>query len=124
MENACHHAIFLIKKSELGDSQTDYTLVNTCKEMTYKFCANIDPMNLLECLKNHKDDPLFDARCHLVVVNRMIEQNTDFRFNPSLQQYCGKDIDQYCSDIVASAQPDKELNGKVGVVSYVYLLIK
>ena len=108
----------------MGDSQTDYTLVNTCKEMTYKFCANIDPMNLLECLKNHKDDPLFDARCHLVVVNRMIEQNTDFRFNPSLQQYCGKDIDQYCSDIVASAQPDKELNGKVGVVSYVYLLIK
>ncbi|XP_061387382.1 Golgi apparatus protein 1-like, partial [Musca vetustissima] len=109
----CHHAIFLVKKSELGDSATDYTLVNTCKEMTYKYCSKEDPMRLLDCLKVYKDDPSFDARCHLVVVNRMIEQNTDFRFNPSLQFHCGKNIDRYCSDIVANAQPNEELNGKV-----------
>uniref|UniRef100_A0A1A9W503 Golgi apparatus protein 1 n=1 Tax=Glossina brevipalpis TaxID=37001 RepID=A0A1A9W503_9MUSC len=111
--NTCHHAIFLIKKSELGDSATDYTLVNTCKEMTYKFCSKEEPMHLLDCLKTYKDDPTFDQRCHLVVVNRMIEQNTDFRFNPSLQLHCGKNIDRYCSDIVAKAQPNEELNGKV-----------
>ncbi|XP_073842399.1 Golgi apparatus protein 1 [Musca autumnalis] len=109
----CHHAIFLVKKSELGDSETDFTLVNTCKEMTYKYCSKEDPMHLLDCLKVYKDDPSFDPRCHLVVVNRMIEQNTDFRFNPSLQQHCGKNIDRYCSDIVANAQPNEELNGKV-----------
>ncbi|XP_005187616.1 Golgi apparatus protein 1 isoform X1 [Musca domestica] len=109
----CHHAIFLVKKSELGDSATDYTLVNTCKEMTYKYCSKEDPMRLLDCLKVYKDDPSFDPRCHLVVVNRMIEQNTDFRFNPSLQLHCGKNIDRYCSDIVANAQPNEELNGKV-----------
>ncbi|XP_037814855.1 Golgi apparatus protein 1 isoform X1 [Lucilia sericata] len=111
--NSCHHAIFLVKKSELGDSATDYTLINTCKEMTYKYCSKTDPMRLLDCLKTYKDDPTFDARCHLVVVNRMIEQNTDFRFNPTLQLHCGKNIDRYCSDIVAKAEPNEELNGKV-----------
>ncbi|XP_055908083.1 Golgi apparatus protein 1 isoform X1 [Eupeodes corollae] len=111
--NSCHHAMFLVKKSELGDSATDYTLVNTCREMTYKFCPSYDTSRLLDCLKVYKDDPQFDSRCHLVVVNRMIEQNTDFRFNPSLQLACGKNIDQYCSHIVAQAKPYEELNGKV-----------
>ncbi|XP_037933089.1 Golgi apparatus protein 1 isoform X2 [Teleopsis dalmanni] len=111
--NTCHHAVFMIKKSELGDSDTDYTLINTCKEMIYKFCPNTDSIHILDCLKTYKDDPLFDSRCHLVVVNRMIEQNTDFRFNPKLQQACGQNIDRYCSDIIATAQPNEELNGKV-----------
>ncbi|XP_023166718.2 Golgi apparatus protein 1 isoform X2 [Drosophila hydei] len=109
----CHHAIFMIKRSELGDSGTDYTLVNTCKEMIYKFCPNTESMQLLNCLKTYKDDPSFDQRCHLVVVNRMIEQNTDFRFNPTLQSACGKNIDRYCSNIVIQSQPNEELNGKV-----------
>lgn len=118
--NSCHHAIFLVKKSELGDSATDYTLINTCKEMTYKYCSKTDPMRLLDCLKTYKDDPTFDARCHLVVVNRMIEQNTDFRFNPTLQLHCGKNIDRYCSDIVAKAQPNEELNGKVSKYGFLF----
>ncbi|TDG52823.1 hypothetical protein AWZ03_001056 [Drosophila navojoa] len=109
----CHHAIFMIKRSELGDSGTDYTLINTCKEMIYKFCPNTESMQLLNCLKTYKDDPTFDQRCHLVVVNRMIEQNTDFRFNPTLQSACGKNIDRYCSNIVIQSQPNEELNGKV-----------
>ncbi|XP_017072327.1 Golgi apparatus protein 1 isoform X1 [Drosophila eugracilis] len=109
----CHHAIFMVKKSELGDSGTDYTLLTTCKEMIYKFCPSTDSSKLLDCLKTYKDDKQFDQRCHLVVVNRMIEQNTDFRFNPSLQSACGKNIDRYCSNIVASALPNEELNGKV-----------
>lgn len=111
--SSCHHAIFLVKRSQLSDSGTDYTLINTCKEMTYRFCNNVDSDQLLDCLKTYKDDPLFDQRCHLVVVNRMIEQNTDYRFNPSLQLACGKNIDRYCSHIVATAQPNEELNGLV-----------
>lgn len=109
----CHHAIFMIKKSELGDSGTDYTLLNTCKDMMYKFCHNVESLKLLDCLKAYKDDENFDQRCHLVVVNRMIEQNTDYRFNPSLQSACGKNIDRYCSNVVATAKPNEELNGKV-----------
>lgn len=115
----CHHAIFMIKKSELGDSGTDYTLLNTCKDMVYKFCPNTESLKLLDCLKAYKDHENFDQRCHLVVVNRMIEQNTDYRFNPSLQSACGKNIDRYCSNVVATAKPNEELNGKVSRI-FVY----
>lgn len=114
----CHHAIFMIKKSELGDSGTDYTLINTCKDMVYKFCRNTESLKLLDCLKAYKDDENFDQRCHLVVVNRMIEQNTDYRFNPSLQSACGKNIDRYCSNVVATAKANEELNGKVSRILY------
>lgn len=113
----------MIKRSELGDSGTDYTLVNTCKEMIYKFCPNTESMQLLNCLKTYKDDPTFDQRCHLVVVNRMIEQNTDFRFNPTLQSACGKNIDRYCSNIVIQSQPNEELNGKVST-QLTYIIIE
>ena len=56
---------------------------------------------------------MFDEKCHLVVVNRMIEQNLDYRFNPALQQACASNIADYCTHIVANAKQNEELNGKV-----------
>ncbi|CAD7080350.1 unnamed protein product [Hermetia illucens] len=109
----CRHVIFNVKRSELDDSSTDYTLMNTCKDMIMIYCRNNEPSKLLDCLKLYKNEPLFDPKCHLVVVNRMIEQNTDFRFNPALQSACGKNIADYCSHVVATVKPNEELNGKV-----------
>lgn len=109
----CRHAVFKLKKSELGDSDTDYTLVNACKDMTYKYCQNTESDKLLDCLKLYKNEPLFDPQCHVVILNRMIEQNTDFRFNPALQSACKRNIAKYCSHIVATAKPNEELNGKM-----------
>lgn len=113
LSDKCTHIIFQIKKSELTDSATDYTLMNVCKGMMKQYCADIDPSKALHCLKVHRDEPLFDNHCHMVVVNRMIEQNLDFRFNPDLQQACSKNIAQYCTKIVANAKQNEELNGKV-----------
>ncbi|XP_058822591.1 Golgi apparatus protein 1-like isoform X2 [Topomyia yanbarensis] len=109
----CQHMLFSIKKSELSDSTTDYMLLNTCKEMIHQYCRDGEPAAILNCLKIHKDENLFDAKCHLVVVNRMIEQNMDYRFNPTLQNACARDIADHCTDIVASAKANEELNGKV-----------
>lgn len=91
----------------------DYTLMTTCKGMLKQFCGDTEPSKALHCLKIHKDEPLFDNQCHLVVVNRMIEQNMDYRFNPILTQACSKNIADYCTKIVAKAKQDEELNGKV-----------
>lgn len=75
----CQHAIFEIKKSEF-DSNTDYTLINMCRSMIRQYgCHDTGPAKVLDCLKVHKDENLFDANCHLIVINRMIEQNTDYR---------------------------------------------
>ncbi|XP_038115158.1 Golgi apparatus protein 1 isoform X1 [Culex quinquefasciatus] len=109
----CQHLLFTIKKSELSDSSTDYVLLNTCKSMIQQYCRETEPTAMLGCLKIHKDENLFDGQCHLVVVNRMIEQNMDYRFNPTLQNACARDIADHCTDIVAGAKANEELNGKV-----------
>jgi len=49
----------------------------------------------------------------MVVVNRLIAQNQDYRFNPDLQQACSKDIASYCAKVVDEAKENEELNGKV-----------
>ncbi|GAB0086076.1 Golgi apparatus protein 1 [Sergentomyia squamirostris] len=109
----CRHALFSIKHSELMDSATDYTLINTCREMIDQYCPHVDQSKALQCLKVHREERFFDKKCHYVVVNRMIEQNLDYRFNPQLEEACRKNIADYCTDIVASAKPNEELNGKV-----------
>lgn len=113
LKDQCRHAIFAIKRSELTDSRTDYTLIQTCKPMIKLFCAGTDEAKILNCLKGQKDKPEFDQRCHLVVVNRMIEQNLDYRFNPVLQDACKQNIADHCTKIIASSKKNEELNGKV-----------
>lgn len=49
----------------------------------------------------------------MIVVNRMIEQNMDFRFNPALQKACKSNIAQFCSTILIALKDNEELNGKV-----------
>lgn len=109
----CKHALFNIKKSELTDSATDYILMNTCRDMIRQYCHDSERSKALECLKVHKDEPLFDTNCHLIVVNRMIEQNMDYRFNPLLQNACSKNIADFCTHVVVTAKQNEELNGKV-----------
>lgn len=109
----CKHAIFAVKKSELTDSATDYTLISTCRDMIRQYCHDTEKSKVLDCLKVHKDEMLFDTNCHMIVINRMIEQNTDYRFNPLLQEACKKNIAEHCTKIVATAKQNEELNGKV-----------
>lgn len=81
--------------------------------MLKQFCPEIDEANVLNCLKTHKDESMFDHHCHIVVVNRLITQNQDYRFNPELQQACTKDIADHCTKVIAEAKENEELNGKV-----------
>lgn len=94
----CQHVVFTIKKSELTDSATDYTLITKCHDMIRQYCHDSEKSKILDCLKVHKDEIPFDANCHMVVVNRMIEQNMDIRFNPRLQAACSKNIGKWDSN--------------------------
>jgi len=109
----CKHSLFEIKKSELTDSKTDFTLMNACKGALQQFCQDIDERDSLKCLKLHKDEPLFDRKCHLIVVNRLILMNQDYRFNSELQQSCSKNIAEFCLKVVAEGKENEELNGLV-----------
>lgn len=85
-----------------------------CREMIRQYCRKeTDHRDALDCLKIYKDELLFDRQCHLVVVNRMIVQNLDYRYNPKLQAACSDNIAEFCTPIVAKARRNEELNGKV-----------
>lgn len=55
----------------------------------------------------------FDFNCREVVVRRMIEQSTDYRFDPNLQRACKSDISHMCSQVLVHQSEDKDLEGKV-----------
>lgn len=67
--------------------------------MIKKFCKNDDKSEVLHCLKLSKDIDMFDDKCKNFVVNRMIEQNTDYRFNPDLQASCSLDYKRHCKHV-------------------------
>ncbi|XP_028034025.1 Golgi apparatus protein 1 [Bombyx mandarina] len=113
LSQKCRKVLFVVKKQEFTDSGIDYHLIKTCNDMIDKFCHNTEPSKIFDCLKTHHQSLDFEKNCKVVVVNRMIEQNTDYRFNINLVNSCKSDINAHCSEILANEPQDVELQGKV-----------
>lgn len=96
---SCHAQLFKARTQEFQDSSIDFALLNVCSYMVRQFCRQSDQEQTLDCLKQHKDDAMFDDRCRTFVINRMAEQNTDYRFNVALQHSCSPDIDRHCKQV-------------------------
>nr|ARK19823.1 venom protein [Ampulex compressa] len=113
LSNMCHKQLFKVRKQEFQDSSSDYALLNTCHVMIRQFCRDVSRPQTLECLKRYEDEPTFDDRCKNIVIQRMIEQNTDYRFNTALQSSCSNDINKHCKEVLIHEPTDRELEGKV-----------
>ncbi|KAM3962726.1 LOW QUALITY PROTEIN: Golgi apparatus protein 1 [Aphomia sociella] len=113
LTDGCRKAIFLVRKQEFTDNAVDYHLIRSCNDMIDMYCHNTQPAKILDCLKIHRQKPDFDDNCKMVIVNRMIEQNLDYRFNNNLQNACKDDVKRFCSEVIASEPQDVELEGKV-----------
>ena len=113
LSDACHKQLFKVRKQEFQDSSSDFALLNTCRVMVRQFCHDVSRSQALDCLKRYKDEPTFDEKCKNIVVRRMIEQNTDYRFNTALQTACSSDINKHCKEVLLHEPTDKELEGKV-----------
>ncbi|XP_059059365.1 Golgi apparatus protein 1 [Achroia grisella] len=113
LSDGCRKAIFLVRKQEFADNAIDYHLVTSCNDMIDLYCHNTQLAKILECLKIHRRKPDFDETCKMVIVNRLIEQNLDYRFNNNLQNACKDDIKRFCSEVIALEPQDVELEGKV-----------
>ncbi|BES89484.1 Golgi apparatus protein [Nesidiocoris tenuis] len=113
LEDPCRRRIFFVERQELTDSFTDYTLIQACKPMLEKYCQDttVQPLN---CLKKYKYFEDFDFKCREVVVRRMVEQSSDYRFDPNLTKYCRADIRGLCYQVINhNFAEDKEYEGKV-----------
>lgn len=113
LSDGCHKQLFKVRKQEFQDSSSDFALLNGCRAMVRQFCSDISRSQALDCLKRYKDVPSFDDKCKNIVVRRMIEQNTDYRFNTALQAACSYDINKHCKEVLLHEPTDKELEGKV-----------
>ena len=99
LSDECHKQLFKVRKQEFEDSSNDFALLNTCHSMVTLFCHDVDRSLALNCLKKYKDEPVFDNKCKDFVIQRMIEQNTDYRFNTALQNSCSVDINKHCKQV-------------------------
>lgn len=99
LSDLCHKKLFNVRKQEFQDSSSDFALINTCRAMLRQFCHDVNRSGSLDCLKRYKDDSTFDDNCRSIVIKRMIEQNTDYRFNTALQSACIYDIERYCKGV-------------------------
>ncbi|XP_068621260.1 Golgi apparatus protein 1 [Battus philenor] len=113
LSEGCRKAIFVVRKQEFTDNAIDYHLITSCNDMIDLYCHNTESSNILDCLKAHQQKTDFDENCKIVIVNRMIEQNMDYRFNNNLQNACKSDIKKFCYKVIAMEPQDMELQGKV-----------
>ncbi|XP_017773865.1 PREDICTED: Golgi apparatus protein 1 [Nicrophorus vespilloides] len=109
----CQVELFKVKKQEISDNAVDYALMTVCAESIQTFCPKVEHTHILECLKGNKDERGFNKKCLMIVKHRMIEQNSDYRLNPALQENCKMDIKKFCHDVAMQAKPEKQLNGEV-----------
>ncbi|CAI9714844.1 Golgi apparatus protein 1 [Octopus vulgaris] len=113
LSDSCHKVIFKREKADSIDNSIDYTLKVVCKKMIKHYCSNYKSVEILYCLKQHKNDEDFDPNCRQIVIQRQKLQNTDYRLNPQLQQACKMDINKFCYQIIINTKKDQDLEGKV-----------
>ncbi|XP_055943166.1 Golgi apparatus protein 1-like isoform X2 [Argiope bruennichi] len=113
LSSSCHKIIFNREKEEMIDNSIDYALISTCKPMIKKFCSDTEMTQILECLKEKRDDNGMERTCRKIILKRMVEQHSDYRLNPRLKQACIRDIPKFCSSVIAENKDATEFEGKV-----------
>ncbi|GFR07100.1 golgi apparatus protein 1 [Trichonephila clavata] len=113
LSSSCHKIIFNREKEEMIDNSIDYALISTCKPMIKKYCSDTELTQILECLKEKRDDNGMERTCRKIILKRMVEQHSDYRLNPRLKQACIRDIPKFCSSVIAENKEATEFEGKV-----------
>ncbi|GIY71110.1 golgi apparatus protein 1 [Caerostris extrusa] len=113
LSSSCHKILFNREKEEMIDNSIDYALISTCKPMIKKYCSDTELTQILECLKEKRDDNGMERTCRKIVLKRMVEQHSDYRLNPRLKQACIRDIPKFCSSVISENKDATEFEGKV-----------
>ncbi|XP_066137894.1 Golgi apparatus protein 1 [Euwallacea fornicatus] len=112
LSGRCEKEVFTIKKQQVLDNSVDYALMTMCADAIEQFCVHQDKEVIFDCLKKNKDEKGFSKKCRQIVTHRIIEQNSNYQLNPSLQQNCNMDINKFCKSSLLESQ-GKETNGVV-----------
>lgn len=109
----CETEIFKVRKQEVYDNSIDYALMTICADSIQQYCPNHEKETVLDCLKLNKDKRDFGQKCRLIVLHRMVEQNSNYQLNPSLQKNCQTDITKFCTKALKDNKNNKDINGPI-----------
>ncbi|XP_030831388.1 Golgi apparatus protein 1-like isoform X3 [Strongylocentrotus purpuratus] len=112
--NDCHVKVFNREKEMAAKPDIDYALMHSCKKTIKTKCKDVDPDKLIDCLKEHKDDPGTGPRCRMVLNKRQIERNSNIMLNPLLRKACKMDIPKFCKDVENEMKSNPtDMEGKI-----------
>ncbi|XP_012945019.1 Golgi apparatus protein 1 [Aplysia californica] len=112
LSSSCHKMIF--KRQQEEAQFGDYTFLHVCKKMIKTYCRlDASEPELMDCLKEHKDNFDFDEHCRKIVIQREVEESEDYRLDPHLQKACRLDIRKHCSKVLKDVKNGEEMDGRV-----------
>ncbi|CAG9864486.1 unnamed protein product [Phyllotreta striolata] len=105
---SCAPEIFKAQKLQAFDNSIDYALLSNCDAAIDLFCPHHERESVFECLKANMDEKGFNKKCRQIVVHRLMERNTNYQLNPSLQKNCALDMNKFCKRELKTADRKPE----------------
>lgn len=115
LNDRCKKKLLSRDRINLVDQKGDYKLLSKCRDAISQYCDAADEnADLIGCLRKQLLRPNLELGCRKVVIDRIMEQNSDARLNPSLWSACHNDAKLGCQYEFTQAQESADsLNGRV-----------
>ncbi|XP_020607607.1 Golgi apparatus protein 1-like isoform X2 [Orbicella faveolata] len=98
LSDECMAYVKRLMREAARDYRMDARLSKECADDIGKFCSDIPPSGVEECLKLHLGS-IASQRCRVEIVRQMREGRTDVQSDPLLYRACAVDVKRHCSDI-------------------------
>ncbi|XP_028417927.1 Golgi apparatus protein 1-like [Dendronephthya gigantea] len=106
LSDGCSRKIFEREKEEVANANLDVRLFKICKRMIKKYCENVNPNKVLNCLKKHKREMAAEdeQECRDLVFTRQKNALKDIALMPGLEKACRRDISKFCEHVTNNDQ--------------------
>lgn len=114
LSDSCRDKLIKRDKIAFYDQKADYELQAKCKNAIMQYCNPDVNEDLIGCLRKHLLKTDLEPSCRKIVINRIMTQNLDARFNPTLWTACQDDVKLNCkNDFIYTQDTSEILNGRV-----------
>jgi golgi apparatus protein 1 len=114
LSSNCYQSLFEREKFNLVDQSADYSLKAQCQQAIEEYCHLDSEEKPLACLRPHLSKPNLGRECRMVIITRIMIQNSDARLNADLWKSCSQDTKRYCTSEFGDLDNiNEELNGRV-----------
>lgn len=98
LSDECMDYMTRLMREAARDYRLDPKLSKECTADIKKFCNDVPPSNVENCLKEHLGS-VGKKECRVEIVRQMREGRTDIQSDPVLYKACAVDVKRHCSDV-------------------------